>query len=585
MQKLDPEHDEHEPTFEGRRNIGSDDNESIVNDLLRNDGESGDSDSHSRFVPRCESTGLYYPSTTTMQLLASYDDGIDSAPSVTSIADETEDDGAGEPVFCRICREGLHDVDYDFEMEGQGVPKTAPDPSNGLNPLVTSSEQRPGIGDTSHSQNVHMTSNHKIASQPPPVRAQQMNHPYAANPLLSPCECSGSMAFVHYLCIEQWRCRSHHPAAKNGLNCETCNASYTLPPPPSRPDVNEEEDWLEAMPPHVLAALRRPHLCWQVGAAIVRRRYLRPIAPVLTSPIVALYCRARRTLKKRGVSRRRWACSLCRRRARWKCVRCLRSYYCSRQCQNVSWHIVHKHVCYKPVRFWWSVVVYGLAFVYFLPGVLSYPIVYDLALSFLWLSFVVAGIIGGGIATILKKQMGFDIRGRGLEASVVLTTFWLASICWGLVWAFFGESNECKGVFNYELPFGLSSQTSPIAREDADIGIIPSIIRYFILQPAKSSLVHIDNVLLKLGPIATKWICTIDESDVENSSCLQLTRNANPDLMTSENGENCISDVNTVVKFWFLAICMHGMSHVLKSLDRNRRAAAAAARRPRPHQD
>ena len=161
MQKLDPEHDEHEPTFEGRRNIGSDDNESIVNDLLRNDGESGDSDSHSRFVPRCESTGLYYPSTTTMQLLAAYDDGIDPAPSVTSIADETEDDGAGEPVFCRICREGLHDVDYDFEMEGQGVPKTAPDPSNGLNPLVTSSEQRPGIGDTSHSQNMHMTSNHR----------------------------------------------------------------------------------------------------------------------------------------------------------------------------------------------------------------------------------------------------------------------------------------------------------------------------------------------------------------------------------------------------------------------------------------
>ena len=120
-----------------------------------------------------------------------------------------------------------------------------------------------------------------------------------------------------------------------------------------------EDDWLDAMPPHVLAALRRPHPAWQLGAAMVRRRWLRPIVPVIVSPLVALYCKARRTLKKRGVSRRRWACSLCRRRARWKCVRCLRSYYCSRQCQNVSWHVVHKHVCYKPVRFWWSVAVYS----------------------------------------------------------------------------------------------------------------------------------------------------------------------------------------------------------------------------------
>ena len=130
-----------------------------------------------------------------------------------------------------------------------------------------------------------------------------------------------------------------------------------------------EEDWLDAMPPHVLAALRRPHPAWQFAAFLVRRRYLRPFVPILLSPLVALYCRARRLLKKRGVSRRRWACSLCRRRARWKCVRCLRSYYCSRQCQNVSWHVVHKHVCYKPMRFWWSCVVYGVGGLWMVPGV------------------------------------------------------------------------------------------------------------------------------------------------------------------------------------------------------------------------
>ena len=66
---------------------------------------------------------------------------------------------------------------------------------------------------------------------------------------------------------------------------------------------------------------------------------------------------------------------------------------------------------------------------------------YDLSFSFLWLSFVVTGIIGGGIATISKKQLGVDIRGRGLEALVVIVTFWLASIYllgagMGILWRF-----------------------------------------------------------------------------------------------------------------------------------------------------
>ena len=381
--------------------------------------------------PKCESTGLYYPSTATMELLSNYDDGLSFLDNgnggmamVTNMNNMDDlDTGANgkEPVFCRICREGLHDIEYDpnsFEGEG-GVarkqnqctiinPLTAgvhpgvnpnvnannpPPPqqqernvstttrrgivrrgnldssqtdtqnmpllmqnhlrNESLNHEIMQIEQQGGTGLGAESQPIEsMTTrdgqlqmiNTTMNQSPTPIKAEQINHPYSENPLLAPCECSGSMAFVHYLCIEQWRCRSHHPAAKKGLNCETCKVQYTLPPPPNRQD-NQDEDWLEQMPPHVLAALRNPHPFWQLAAAVVRRRWLRPIAPVLTSPIVALYCRARRSLKKRGVSRRRWACSLCRRRARWKCVRCLRSYYCSRQCQNVSWHIVHKHVC------------------------------------------------------------------------------------------------------------------------------------------------------------------------------------------------------------------------------------------------
>lgn len=346
-------------------------------------------------------------------------------------------------MFCRICREGLHDVNYDLERSQQpaaaadvgsdaegGPRQQAEAGGNAANNVVArhdsdasaattnstaavaggrgggragdrrsdssiSTEQQgesPAGGGNGDDGDVRSSSFSPSSSAQahltnlPPVL---LHHPTAENPLLAPCDCTGSMAFVHYLCIEQWRCRSRHPGARNGLNCETCGAEYTLPPPPSRPashhdlglmmmggpngagNIVVEDDWLDAMPPHVLAALRRPHPAWQLGAAVVRRRWLRPVVPVVVSPLVALYCRARRTLKKRGVSRRRWACSLCRRRARWKCVRCLRSYYCSRQCQNVSWHIVHKHVCYKPVRFWWSVVVYTVGIFMTVPKLLE----------------------------------------------------------------------------------------------------------------------------------------------------------------------------------------------------------------------
>lgn len=534
--------------------------------------------------PRCLRTGLYFPTTDTLQLLSEYDDGIEDAPSVAPITGEDgvdEDDNEGEPVFCRICREGLHDVDYDFEMEGKDVQRSSSQISgnNGDNNDLSLSrhETHENVSQPAQTQN----------SKKAPIRASHMNHPYAANPLMAPCECSGSMAFVHYLCIEQWRCRSHHPGAKNGLNCETCNKPYSLPPPPERPEVNEEEDWLEAMPPHVLQALRNPHPCWQIGAAIVRRRWLRPLAPVISSPIVALYCRARRTLKKRGVSRRRWACSLCRRRARWKCVRCLRSYYCSRQCQNVSWHIVHKHVCYKPVRFWQSVALYGLAIIYFIPDVLRYTLLYDVGLSFLWLSFVITGVIGGGVATIMKKRVGVDIRGRVLELAVVLATLWLGSIGWGLIWAFFGEPEKCRGTFNFNAP-DRNQTLNPEFDYDRKFGIMSMYLTAYLFRPAKAALLHIDGLVFKVLPsLISKWVCYRDilSEDIDYKGCFELAKKADPDFLLKGFVGDCTSDANTIIVCCSLAVFMYFTNHMLKRLDRLRRAAVARPRHPRPHQD
>eukprot|EP00560_Eucampia_antarctica_P008509 CAMPEP_0197827302 /NCGR_PEP_ID=MMETSP1437-20131217/4110_1 /TAXON_ID=49252 ORGANISM="Eucampia antarctica, Strain CCMP1452" /NCGR_SAMPLE_ID=MMETSP1437 /ASSEMBLY_ACC=CAM_ASM_001096 /LENGTH=740 /DNA_ID=CAMNT_0043428097 /DNA_START=36 /DNA_END=2258 /DNA_ORIENTATION=- len=514
--------------------------------------------------PRCESTGLYFPYSSAMELLATYDDEL-SASGASVVSNDNDSTNGGEPVFCRICREGLHDVNYDTHDMG--------DEKKHVEAPLNNNIIQPGTKEQSRDQ-PESDANAITLPDPPSTPPIITHHPYAENPLLAPCQCTGSMAFVHYLCVEQWRCRSNHPTARNGLNCETCEGVYTLPPPPSRPVGQTHDDW-EAMPPHVLAALRRPHITWQVVAAIVRRRWLRPLAPVIISPIVALYCRARRLLKKRGVSRRRWACSLCRRRARWKCVRCLRSYYCSRQCQNVSWHIVHKHVCYKPARFWWSVVVYGVTTIACFPGIFKDPFIYDLGVLSLLASFTITGIIGGGVAQCLKKFNGVDIRGRALEAIVVLSTLLLAWITWGLVWAFFGESNQCLGV-NF-----LFSSRSDI-NQKPHVGIHLTTLHSLFFRPAKVLISMLDKMLFKTGPHITKIICSNNTEITENDACLRMARNANPDFFLSDtDGPKCTADLNLVTAVWFTASAVLVSGQLFKRRERERRAAG----RHRPHQD
>ena len=421
-------------------------------------------ESSSLFI--CHETGLSFLTTSqVLELLPFYDDGLglrwnkpvtnNSSTKLTTTnnnnasrneddvllaADGTEtdvEDAAGEtpilygvePVFCRICREGLHDVEWEAPVPQDTITATAGTTNN----------------NTTNNMRVDVEKLNRITS----------THPSVENPFISPCACSGSMAFVHYLCVEQWRIRSKHPDASGGTHCETCKTPYSLPPPPLNSNNNEllednlnvnnaDAAWLDAMPPHVLVALREPHLWWQLGVAIVRRPFLRPLFPIISSPIVSMYCRARRSLKKRGVSRRRWSCSLCRRRARWKCVRCLRSYYCSRQCQNVSWHILHKHVCYKSSRFWCSFIFYTFLLLGVFPGFRNWPLLY---LSGVFVcgtsSFALAGILGGSLAALSKRIFKIDIRGRYLEFVVVIGSLQLAWLMWRLQWAFFGYPQYC----------------------------------------------------------------------------------------------------------------------------------------------
>ncbi|KAL3940508.1 MAG: hypothetical protein SGARI_000936 [Bacillariaceae sp.] len=524
----------------------------------------------------CLRTGLVFPSTVAMKLLAMYDDGL--APPVGRAPLPSE------PVFCRICREGLHD-DADDEQPSPAVENDADD--GGQSSRGASRSPSGSFGDAGDEFNAEEAADDGAEGREPmesepsatllfqgPVQPNPTYHPNthaSENPMLSPCECSGSMAFVHYMCVEQWRCRSRHPAARQGLNCETCGKPYALPPPSARPQQSmlvDNDEWLEAMPPHVMAALRQPHIWWQLGAAIVRRRYLRPLAPVIMSPIVALYCRARRLLKKKGVARRRWACSLCRRRARWKCVRCLRSYYCSRQCQNVSWHIVHKHVCYKPSRWFQSVAVYGIATAFLIPGVLRDPLVYDAGLGFIPIAFYVMAILGGGIASVFKKSVGVDLRGRSFEIAVVLGTVGLVRMLWGLLGAFLGNQDSCVGLFG-------TLDMEHLGRSS----MVLNGLQKAILVPAERWFLMWDSIAANSGPMLCRLWCMPDQEE----GCFEYSHKANADfLFDAQNEGRCSSDMMALFYLLLSTLSVALFNNIWKRRERQRRAAA---RRPRVHQD
>lgn len=520
----------------------------------------------------CLRTGLVFPTSVAMKLLANYDDGL--APPVISAPLPSE------PVFCRICREGLHD-DADDEQPSPTIDNDddVGTPSRGLSNSPTAS-----FGDVGNDINDEgddpAEGRDPMDSEPStamlfkgPVQPNPTYHPNnhaSDNPMLAPCECSGSMAFVHFMCLEQWRCRSRHPEARAGLHCETCGKPYALPPPIARPAVSnamDHEDWLDAMPPHVMNALRQPHIWWQIGASIVRRRYLRPIAPVVMSPIVALYCRARRLLKKKGVARRRWACSLCRRRARWKCVRCLRSYYCSRQCQNVSWHIVHKHVCFKPSRYFCSLVVYGIATALLFPGMLRDPIAYDAGLGFIPVSFYIMAVLGGGIATLLKKSVGLDLRGRSFELVVVAGTVELVRLLWGLLGAFLGNPNSCLGIMG-----GMD-----LKNQNGNAVAVLQGVEWFLLKPAERWFLMWDSLGVRSLPWVHRILCIPNQTH----GCFEYSHKANSNfLFANETEGRCASDSLVVLSVLLATVIVAVANTMWKRHDRQRRV-----RRPRVHQD
>lgn len=213
---------------------------------------------------------------------------------------------------------------------------------------------------------------------------------------------------------------------------------------------------------------------------------------------------------------------------------------------------------------------------WFVPGISEYPLLYDLGLSFLWLSFGCMGILGGGVATALKRGMGLDIRGRTLEGVVVGLTVAFAGMLWGLIWGFFVGEDQCWGVAEQlgwgdnsppviNLPQSVSTPLSwltdlpnwgtkeIVLQEENKLGPILTIVQNFILRPGKLIIRVLDRVLLKFDPRITRWLCIID-NPVE-PFCLEIARDANPDFIipSHKGGLQCGSDMHLAAYVLLLA--------------------------------
>jgi hypothetical protein len=210
---------------------------------------------------------------------------------------------------------------------------------------------------------------------------------------------------------------------------------------------------------------------------------------------------------------------------------------------------------------------------------LQEPLVYDLGLALLPLSFFVMGVIGGGMATFAKKCVGVDLRGRWLELTVVLQTLWLAMLTWGLVWAFFGQPEACWGWVG-TLSLG------------KDMGIS----RWFhsVFRPFQAWFLLMDRIPHRF---ASSVLCT--STDEERDVCYDAVSLANPGFfLHEEGGEKCAADLMSVMFIYALAVVTLFWGDLVKRRERDRRAqvaghahghghghAARAPRMDRPHQD
>jgi hypothetical protein len=137
---------------------------------------------------------------------------------------------------------------------------------------------------------------------------------------------------------------------------------------------------------------------------------------------------------------------------------------------------------------------------FLIPGVLRDPLAYDAGLGFIPVAFYIMAVLGGGIATALKKSTGVDLRGRSFEIAVVVGTTGLVRLLWGLLGAFLGNQQSCLGIFG----------TMDLADRDRSSVLLYGLQKV-ILIPAERWFLMWDSIAVHSGPTLHRLWCIPDQ--------------------------------------------------------------------------
>ena len=198
-------------------------------------------------------------------------------------------------------------------------------------------------------------------------------------------------------------------------------------------------------------------------------------------------------------------------------------------------------------------------------------------------NFIALGIVGGGIASSIKRSLGIDIRGRILEIIVVVMTMLLTLISSGLVRGYFGDASQCWGALS-----SLPSRSTERIMGPFHAPLLNILLIDIPLRQLQKWYLKWDFILSKFGFISSRFICapTPDgNTDYITIGCSPSTRSINPQFYLDDK---CSADMSLVVNVWIAAIgvlLMRNVSRQLRGLRRNNAVVAAAAGQRRPHQD
>lgn len=161
------------------------------------------------------------------------------------------------------------------------------------------------------------------------------------------------------------------------------------------------------------------------------------------------------------------------------------------------------------------------------------------------------------MASVTKKTLKFDMRGRCLEAFVVFNTLATTLISWNIIWGFFGRHNYCTG-----LPKTLVA--------------LPEVSTPVILHLITRAFTVIDSILQFSDRMVVRNLSILCKRD--SQSCFSTISSMDPQFLLEERGAACARDVTALMPLWMLAGMILLFGVLFKKRDRDRRNRGGVGR-------